>query len=160
MNPSEKEDLSPLVRLKEKWCTLEKHEQDYWRKQFASRRSSLSLRREIGFKLGVVLFFPIELTQFRRWLTDQDRLIASTQKFELEAAALLLDFKKAASDPSCDEVHWLYCFCLKDLRRRAKDSLISGRPWTAVEIDKFYDDALFVCYLGWLSATTPRNHLN
>lgn len=163
MTSSEKQKFqrpSPLTRLKEKWRKLAVHEQEYWRAQLNSSRSSLSLRREIGFKLGVVLFFPVELTQFRRWLADQDKLLASTQKFEAEAAALLMGLEKAVPDPSCDEVRWLYCQCLDDLRRRAMAAVISGRPWTPAEMDKIHDDVLFVLYLGWLVATTPRNHLN
>lgn len=164
MNLSEARKIlnaSAVTRLKELWRSLRKNEKDYWRAQFASRRTLKSIRSEMATRLGIMLFYDVQLTHFRKWVADRDMQLSAIEKFEAEASgALLRHLDKPGPAPSDSVVHWLYCHCLNDLRRQAKDSLTSGRPWTSAEIDKFHDDVLFVFYLGWLVATTPRNHLN
>src|SRR5579871_1234540 len=152
---------SAVMRLKELWRSLRKDEKDYWRAQFASGRTLKSIRGEMATRLGIMLFYDFQLSHFRKWVAERDRQLGAIEKFEAEAsAALLHHLNKPGPARSDNLVLWLYCHCLNELRRRARNSLSSGRSWTSAEVDKFYDDALFVIYLGWLVKTTPRNHLN
>lgn len=161
MSSSETENLSPLSRLKKKWIRLDQAERDYWLREFNSSRTSLSLRREIGFKLGVVLFFPDELAQFRRWVTVQDAVEADAKGVKSEAMSAA-----AGGVPASAEIRQLYRQCLRELERSAFRALLGPnrsqplRKYAHKNVEDFYLDVLVLCVFALMEEMTPRNGLN
>lgn len=150
---------SPVAELKEKWRELRKSERDYWRAQFASARTSKSIRSEMVTRLGVFLHHDVQLTHFRKWLTKQDTLEAAAKKIHSDCASQMApEFEKPAGVPATGAVQWLYHQCLRDLERRALDMVLSRR--LHVKADEFYYDVLCLCVLAWLEETSPRVYLN
>lgn len=161
MNSSEKNKYaspSALERLKEKWRALDESEKDYWRKQLDSPRTSLSLRREIGFKLGVLLYSS-QLKRFRDWLvSEQERELAAAMMHADLSKFAAPEFKNPGAGPSTGAVRWLYYQCLKDLEQRAMDVMLSRRP--RIKPHDFYYDVLCICTLAWLEKTSAKACLN
>lgn len=164
MNSSEKENLSPLARLKEKWRTLQKSEQDYWRAQFTSSRTSKSIRSEMGSRLGVMLFHDVQLTHFRKWVADQDTREAEAERMRADEANL--DFGNPANTPSLAAVRWLYRQCLMDLQRHAMHVMLwpedrrSFRKYAQKKLDEFHWDVVCLCALAWMEQPASLNYRN
>ncbi|SRR5579862_6951269 len=157
---------SPVAELKEKWRELRKSEKDYWRAQFASARTSKSIRSEMVGRLGVFLYYDVQLTHFRKWVARQDkREAAEKAQFDAERA-LALNASSPVAGPSSVELRQLYRQCLKDLERSAFRALLgpshseSLHKYAHKNVEDFYLDVLCLCVFALIEESTPRHGLN
>lgn len=169
MNSSKKLNflhVSALTRLKEKWRTLRKSEQDYWRAQFNSSRTLKSIRGEMATRLGVMLIHDLQLTHFRRWLVSEHEREIEAMMMRADLAPRAPDFKNPGAATSMATMDWLYRQYLKDLQRQALHALLQPedqrwfRKYAQRKLDQFHHEALCLWVLAWANQPLSLNSRN
>lgn len=86
-----------LTKLKRLWPLLKESDRNHWRARFDSKDTQQKIRAEIAGKFAINLTSDCSISNFRKWLADQDDRQVEKEKMAEDERSLTDEYGKSMS---------------------------------------------------------------